>query len=218
MDESRTFRSLRALLIDVVAPVVAYFGLRALGVAVLPALLAGGGVAALDAVLSLIIQRRLRPLPIFACCTFALTGTLAYLSGDPRLLLLKPSIASAAIGLFLLALACLPSTLDRLLSPLIARGSELRAAHWRTAWDTRPPLRRTMRLACLLAGLAVLAEAAARAAVVFSFTVGQSLFLAHGPAVILVIVLIAIARFMVAPAVTGAMADDNPDPKAPGAA
>jgi intracellular septation protein A len=206
-------RSLQFLLIDVVAPIVAYFGLRALGVADLPALLAGGGIAAADALVSLIVQRRLRVAPVFVCSMFVLTGSLAYLIGDARILLLKASIASSAIGFYLLTVACLPSTLGRTLAPLIARGSELRAERWRAAWSTHARLRWTMRFACVLAGMAMLAEAAGRAAVVLSFTIGQSLFLAHGPAVILVILLVLILRFMVTPAVARAMAGAETDPK-----
>lgn len=125
---SRASRRLRPFLINVAAPIACYFGLRAVGVADLPALLAGGSVAAADAIASLVIRRRLDGLPIFVCCMFVLTGALAWLTHDARVVLLKPSIASAAIGIYLLGLACLPSRLGQVLAPLIAHGSEARAA------------------------------------------------------------------------------------------
>ncbi len=64
-----------------------------------------------------------------------------------------------------------------------------------------------MRFACGLAGLLLLVEAAATAAIVLRFTIGQSLFLSHAPAVLLVVALGLIVRFLVTPAVVRAMAD-----------
>jgi hypothetical protein len=203
----QVFRRLRALLVDGVAPVALYYALRALGVADLPAVMAGGAVAAADALVSLAVERRLRFLPIYVCAAFVLTGAVAWATGDPRVLLVKASIATAAIGLYVLALAARPKALGRLLDPLIARGSEARAERWRAAWPADASLRARMRLACALGGLALIAEAAGRAAIVFSFTVGQSLILAHAPAIVLVAALALIIRFLVTPAVVGAMSD-----------
>lgn len=208
-NRAQDLQRLRPALVDVIAPIVVYFGLRALGVGDLPALLAGGGLAAGDAIVSLAFERRLRGLPIFVCCMFALTGGLALATHDPRVVLLKASIAAVAIGLYFLVLVCWPSALGRVLSTMIARGSPERAARWDEAWRSQPSLRRTLRLACLLNSLAIFAEAAARAAIVLSFKIGLSIFLMHAPAVILVVVLLFIVRFLSAPAVARAMADQG---------
>lgn len=197
---------LRALLIDVIAPIAAYYGLHALGVADLPALMAGGAIAALDAVFSTTVERRLRPLPIFVCCMFAFTGGLAWLTHDARVVLLKASIVAGGFGLYLLALSLSRRWLEVVLSPLIARGSPERAARWDAAWEAEPALRRTMRIACALAGVALIAEASARAAIVYGFSVGQSLFLMHAPAIVLVLALGLLIRFVVYPAVARVMA------------
>jgi hypothetical protein len=198
-------RVLRPLLIDAVAPAAAYFGLRALGVGDLPALLTGGAIAAADAALSAVVERRLRPLPIFVCCMFAFTGALAWLTHDPRVVLLKASIVSTGFGLYLMALSLSRRWLERALSPLIDRGSPERAARWRAAWAEEPRLRRTLRLACALAGVALIAEAAARTAIIYDFTIGQSLFLMHAPAVALVAALLLLIRLVVYPEVARAM-------------
>jgi hypothetical protein len=202
------------LLIDVAAPIAAYFVLRAFGVGDLPALLAGGSVAAASAVLSLTLQRRARPLPIFVCTTFAATGALAILTGDPRIPLLKGSIGATAIALACFFLATRPRLLGRLLTPGVARGSDARAARWSAAWASDADLRRRLRLAAALAGLAILAEAAARAAIVYRFTIGQALFLAHAPAIVLVVVLVGMMLRLVAPAVARAMAAQEGEPSA----
>ncbi len=164
-------------------------------------------MAAADAVISLAIERRVRRLPIVLCVMFALTGSLAFATRDPRVVLLKPAIVSSALGAYLLAISASRRALYAALEPLIARGSAERAARWKRAWEEQASLRRSMRLACVLAGLLMLAEAAGRVAIVFCFPVGESLFLAHAPAVVLVVALVLIVRFLVKPAVVRAMAD-----------
>lgn len=200
---------LRPLLIDGVAPIAAYFGLRALGVADLPALLAGGAIAAVDAIVAVVVERRLRPLPIFVCGMFAVTGGLAWLTHDPRVVLLKASIVSTGFGLYLLSLSLSRAWLQGALAPLIARGSPERAARWHAAWAADPQLRRTIRLACALAGVALIAEAVARTAIIYDFTIGQSLFLMHAPALVLVGALLLLLRLVVYPTVARAMSGDE---------
>jgi intracellular septation protein A len=130
---SETFHRLRLLLIDVVAPIAAYHALHAAGVADLPALLAGSGVAAADALVSLAIERRVHSLQILACAMFALTGSLAFATHGPRVVSLKPSIASLAFGVYLLGLSASRRALSATWQVLIAHGSKERAARWRLA-------------------------------------------------------------------------------------
>lgn len=203
-------RSLRAVVVDGVAPVAAYFGLRALGVADLPALVAGGAIAALDGLASVVFQRRPRALPLFVTIMFAASATLACLTHDPRVVLLKASIVSGGFGLYLLAVMACPHWLEAALSPLIARGSPERAALWDAAWASDAQLRRTIRLCGAVAGLALIAEATARAAIICHFTIGQSLFLMHAPALLLVAVLVLLARLVIYPAVARVMQDPSP--------
>jgi hypothetical protein len=205
-------RGLGALLIDVIAPIAVYFTLRAMAVPDFYALLAGAGVAAAHAAITLVAERRLRWLPVYVTATFVLTGALAWAVHDPRVLLLKASITAAAIGLYLVLMSMRPAALGETLTPLIARGSDERAGRWRRAWPRRPELRRAMRIAAAVAGLALIAEAAGRAAIVFSFAIAQSLFLAHGPALIAVLVLLGLVRLLVQPAVARAMNDDEARP------
>jgi hypothetical protein len=198
------WRAVRPLLIAL-APIAAYFILRALGVGDLPALLAGGVFAVLNAIVPAAVERRARPLPFFVAGMFVFTGALAWLTHDPRVVLLKASIVSGGFGLYLIALSLSRRWLERGLAPVIARGSSERAACWDAAWAADAALRRTMRVACALAGVALLAEAVARAAIVYDFTIGQSLFLMHAPAVALVVALGLLIRFMVYPAVVRVM-------------
>jgi hypothetical protein len=95
----------RPLLLDAVAPIATFYGLRALGVADLPALLAGGALPAIDAAFSVAIEGRVRALPIFVCFMFALTATLAIVVRDPRVLLMKQVIILLGLGFWFLGTA-----------------------------------------------------------------------------------------------------------------
>jgi hypothetical protein len=53
-----------------------------------------------------------------------------------------------------------------------------------------------MRFACMLAGLLMLVETAARAAIVFWFPIAQFFLLARVPGVILAVSLVLIVRFL----------------------
>lgn len=202
-------RGLRPLLLDAIAPLACYYILRNCGIADLPALLAAGAIAATRALVSLVSTRRLGFVPILVCVMFVLTGGLAFVVHDPRVILLKPSIVSAAFALYVLTLSVRRRALGSLLERLIARRSAERAAQWRQAWDTQPPLRRTVCRVCFVAGWLMLAEAAARTAIVWYFPVGQSLILAHGPALILVAALVLLIRLVLKPAVVAAMAEQS---------
>jgi hypothetical protein len=193
------------LLIDVVAPAAAYYGLRAVGVGDLPALLAGGGIAAIDALASLAIERRWRPLPMFVCGMFIVTGALAFATHEPRVVLLKPSIVSVGFGLYLLTLSVRPDLRDAL-AALDARGSDEQRMWFLHAWETQPSLRRNFRAACAIAGFLLIAEAAARTAIVFTFPVGESLILAHAPALVLVPALFLVFQLLLRPAIARARA------------
>lgn len=208
MKRSQALRALHPILVDVAAPIALYYGLTQFaGVADLPALLAGGGLAALDALVSAAIQRRLRLLPIFVAAMFVISGTVAYLLHDARVVLLKPSFVAAVIGLYFLSLAARRDALLTALEPALARAPEARAERLRQAWKSQAPLRRTLRLSCLAIGLLIFAEAAARAAIVLNVSIGRSVILSHGPSVALIVIVLLIGRFVVRPAVLRALAD-----------
>jgi hypothetical protein len=194
---------LRPLLVDAIAPIALYYGLRAAGVGDLPALLAGGGIAAVDALVSLAVERRPRPLPLFVCAMFAVSGALAFVLHDPRVVLLKPSVVSLGFGLYLLTLSARRDLRDVLLA-LGARGGDEARARFLRAWEAEPSLRRNLRAACAIAGLMLMAEAAARTAIVLTFPISQSVLLAHAPALLLIPSLFMVFQLLLRPALVRA--------------
>jgi hypothetical protein len=145
------FQRVRPLLIDAFAPLAIFYGPRALSVPDLPALLAGGAVPAADAVVSLMLERRVRALPVFVCCMFALTASLAVVVRDPRVLLMKEVIIFVGLGVWFLATAPFRPVLYTAAATAVAQGSEARAAQWEKAWSDAG-FRSRMRLATVLFG------------------------------------------------------------------
>ena len=155
---------LRGLAWDVGLPLAAYYVLHLLGVADRPALLAATVLAAArigwDAV-------RRRSLNVFATVMLLVLGlglVLGLVSGDPRFLLLKNSVATAAIGLTYLVsvLVGTPLTLAAMQSFQPARRAELRRRY-----DADPRVRHGHRVSSTVWGAGLLAEALVRVPLVF---------------------------------------------------
>jgi hypothetical protein len=197
---------LRPLVVDAVAPITIYYVLHALGVADLPALLAGAAVPAVDALVSFALERRLRPLPIFVCGMFALTVVLALFIHDPRILLMKATLVMVGAGAWFLVTVPFRPVLYTGGATAVARGSEERAARWAAAWAD-PTFRGRMRWATALFGLVFLGDAALRTTIVYRLPISQSVILAHAPAPITIVATLLIARYLLIPAATQAMRD-----------
>ena len=172
----------------------------------LPALLCGGAVPAIDAAFSIAIERRVRPLPIFVCCMFALTATLAIVVRDPRVVLMKEVIIFVGLGLWFLGTAPFRPVLYSAAATAVARGSEERAARWEKAWS-HADFRARLRLATVLFGLVFLFDAALRTLIVWEFPLSQSVILVHAPGPITLVAALLIGRFLLYPAARQAMAE-----------
>jgi hypothetical protein len=196
----------RPFLVDAAAPIAIFYGLRALGVADLPALLAGGTLPAADAVVSIAIERRVRPLPVFVCCMFAVTATLAIVVRDPRVLLMKQVIIFIGLGVWFLATAPFQPVLYTAAATAVARGSEERAARWEKAWS-HTDFRARMRLATVLFGLVFFFDAVLRTLIVWRLPLSQSVILVHAPGPITLVAALLIGRFLLYPAARQAMAE-----------
>jgi hypothetical protein len=86
------------LVLYVAAPLVIFYALQAAGVSQVFALLAGAVVPVGAIVHKVATGGRIDGLDLFALGTLALSGVLAPLTGDPRLLLVKDSVTEAVSG------------------------------------------------------------------------------------------------------------------------
>jgi hypothetical protein len=155
---------LAGLAADIGLPLVTYYALHAAGVGDAPALLAGGAVAGARTVWVAIRERHLDPFAAAMVAALVLGSALVLVSGDPRFLLLKASVVTAAIGVVFLATAgaSRPLTLAAeqswrprqaaLLAEEFARDADVRHGH---------------RVASRVWGAGLLVEAAVRGVLVY---------------------------------------------------
>jgi hypothetical protein len=198
---SRRLRLMAPLLIDVVAPIVVYFALHALGVGDLLALTAGGLVAGANAIVTTVRRRRLDGVGLLVVLEIALSIVLLVTVRDPRILLIRPVFFAALGGLFALATCVVGRPLVYQTSrPLATRGDPVRAEAYALAWERSPEFRRVERLITAAWGVALLAEAILRVLIVFRFgpdQIGQSLLASQLPGIVLIVAAVAVTRSFV---------------------
>jgi hypothetical protein len=158
------------LLVDVVAPLVVFYGLRAAGAGmVLPALLAAVLPAA--RILYLVARKRsVDRLAIFGITVIGLTLLTAYVVGDARLLLAKDAWDAGLIGVFLIGsvFAGRPAmlTLGKAIAQM--KVGEAGAQAWRDRWRSDPRFRYAMRVHTMVFGIALALDAVLRVALVYA--------------------------------------------------
>jgi hypothetical protein len=154
----------RGLAWDVGLPVVAYYALHVAGASDWVALLAGTVAAGIRIVW---IAARDRSWNLFATVmlvSFALGLGLAFVSGDPRFLLLKNSIVTAGIAITFLV----SGAMGRPLTLAAAQNwSPDRAGALAAEYATNPRIRRGHHVATLVWGLGLLGEALIRIPLIY---------------------------------------------------
>lgn len=156
---------LRGMGLDIVMPLVSYYGLSALGADTWVSLLAATIVAGVRHVYILVRQRRFNPFSALMLAMFGVGLLLAFVTHDPKLIILKDSLFTGIVGLtFLLSLRKgRPLTLEAQRAWAPAAEQEALDAKW----DSNPAARHGYRTTSLVWGLAMLGEASLRAVLVF---------------------------------------------------
>ncbi|MGI4812755.1 MAG: VC0807 family protein [Janthinobacterium lividum] len=104
-------------------------------------------------------SRRVDALSVLVVVGIALSVGLMALGGSPRLLLVRESLISGAIGAaFLLSLLWPRPLIFYLARATVARREDGAAARFEIAWDERPALRRLVRLMTLVWGIGLVGE------------------------------------------------------------
>ncbi|MFI6078130.1 VC0807 family protein [Actinoplanes sp. NPDC051343] len=147
----------RTLLLDVVAPLAVFYGLRAAGASPLAALVAGAVLPLAGAARDLAARRRPDGVRLFVLAVMASTVAASLITGSPRALLVRSAVLMAALGVFLL---------------LTRRSFLYTAAHtvlppdkqriWQDNWDRHPPFRRVLSLLGTVWAAGCLLDAAIR--------------------------------------------------------
>jgi len=156
---------LRGLLRDIGLPVIAYYALHLLGATDWVALLAASAVAAGRIGWTALRHRALNQFATVMLLVYGIGLALALVTGDPRALLLKNSLVTAAVGVVFLATAAhgrRPLTLSAM------QGfAPDRAALLAERYRTDPEVRRGFRLTSAVWGAGLLAEAVLRLPLVY---------------------------------------------------
>ena len=154
----------RGLAWDVGLPLVAYYGLHALGATDWVALLAASSAAALRMVWGIVRDRRLNLFALVMLLVFGVGLALALIGGDPRFLLLKDSVTTAVVGLAFVG----TTWFDRPLTlAAMQRVSPERADVLAQRYRDDPHVRHGYRLTSWVWGAGLLLEAALRVPLIF---------------------------------------------------
>ncbi|MBP2364901.1 VC0807 family protein [Pseudonocardia parietis] len=145
-----------SLLINAVAPIVVFYGLRTAGVDQWTALLLGLVAPAAKAVHSVITKRRIDMLAGLVVTALLLSVGLSFLSGSPRTLLARDGWITAVVGIWILL--TLPRTPYHLYALRTFTGSTLHE-QINTAWHDTPAFRRVVQVATTIWGGALLLDA-----------------------------------------------------------
>lgn len=161
------------LLLDVAAPVIAYQLLVRHGVASTPALMYAAVFPLVGIAVAAVSKRRLDPVALLAFVAIAVGLAAALVLHDGRILLVKDSIVTGALGLvFLLSLPARRPMVFVLQRRLLSRGGG--TERFDRTW-TDPRVRARSRRLTTLWGVVLIAEAAVRVALSFAVSPGTLL-------------------------------------------
>ncbi|WP_433759379.1 VC0807 family protein [Nocardia sp. CA-135398] len=183
---------------DVAVPVGAYFLLTGLGYSDFTGLFAGTLFAGAVLLIETIRSRRLEPfaaimLGVFA---FGLVGSL--ISGDPRMMIVKDSAATAIIGIAFLISTAVGKPLTYLSArKALAAAGPAALAEFETSYQTNPAKRRGFNTLALAWGVGLVAEATVRILLAYQLPIHTMAWLSPVLSVIFFTPLIALSiRFV----------------------
>ncbi|WP_438484854.1 VC0807 family protein [Streptomyces sp. S186] len=192
---TRTLRALLPTLLDLIVPTVVYYLLHWSGVADVPALITACAATAGYTVPRMIHGRRVDALGLLVIAELAATVALLSVSGDARLVLLRPTVyLTVAAAVFLLS-----SWRGRPLTytgatPMATKGDPERAAAYERSWHNSPQMRSTHRRLTATIAAAMLGYAILNAVIVYSFPVSQADGLQKVPGIALILAVMVMLR------------------------
>lgn len=190
-----SWRKAAGVAADFLVPLALYYGLRAAGVGIYLTLLVSTALPAAVGAVRLLRTRRLGGLGAYTMTMMVLSTGVSLIAGSPRFLLARDAWLTGVTGLWFLASARTGCPLAYLYTrPLLERRTRTIGvpADWDTLWQRLPRFRRLWRVGSVLWGVALLADAAARALMAYTLPVdsvpalGTALYVAT--AVVLIVI------------------------------
>lgn len=159
--------------LNLAAPIALYYGLRAAGVGIYPALIVGAMMPALGVVIKLIRRERLDFLGLYMMTMLLLGAGVTLLTGSPRFLLAKDGWLTGMSGVWMLLSVRSQRPLTFLFARPLLESVAVKMvgsadASWDTLWERVSRFRHIWHLATIIWGLALLVDAALR--IVMAYT------------------------------------------------
>jgi hypothetical protein len=179
----RRTHPLRTMVVDIVAPIGLYYGIRAAGGSVWLALAAGGVLPALSTLGAVITRRRVDATGLVMLAALAVSAAFSLITGSPRALLARDGLVTAAWAgyMYLSLLASRPATFT-VSRPLLegrrvydsASRSWVRPVgqSWDELWQRVPRFRRIWLICTVIWGTAILADAVIRVVMAYTLPIG----------------------------------------------
>jgi len=163
------------LFIDILAPLAAYAVLSRLGANEFVSLGAAAMLPAIYIAVSILRGKRIDRVAVLVLALLALAIALTIVTGDPRILLVKSVIVTAAAGLYFLATLLAERPFIFYASQkTVGRNVPGGEAAWDERWQASQLFRRAMRVMTVIWGLGLVGEAIVRAAIIYSLPVAQA--------------------------------------------
>lgn len=161
-----------AAVLDVVAPVGLYYGLRAAGSGIYPALLAGAVVPGISTMMRLIRGSAFDRLAVFVMTTMLIGVGVAGIAGSPRFLLAKEGWVTAVGGVWFLVSARGAQPLAFLFArPLLEGRRAFTSEPWSSLWERLPRFRRAWRVSSVIWGVGLLVDAGVRIVIAYTLPI-----------------------------------------------
>ncbi|GGV05288.1 hypothetical protein GCM10010260_48040 [Streptomyces filipinensis] len=158
----------QGLALNVAAPLAVFYGLRAAGVGLWWAVLASAVPPVLEALLTVVRERRVGMLGALVLALVALGAALSAVTGSPRFMFAKDGWMTGIVGLVFLATLRGQPVIHRLLSS-VARGE--RRARLEHNWQVSPTFRHLMRLLTAVWGVGLLLDSGVRVVLAYTLPV-----------------------------------------------
>jgi hypothetical protein len=172
--------------LDLIVPLVAYYGLTAAGLSSFWSLVAGGALTGISSVANTIRRGKLDGLGLLVIAEIALGLVLILTTRDPRLVLARSSLYLALAGIWVLASACTrrPVTIDATKPFALRRGGErgIAAFEWLAANSDR--FLRIHRAVSALWGLMFIAYAVVRVVIIYHTSVSRAVAITEIPGIV----------------------------------
>lgn len=158
------------LAVNVAAPLVLFYGLRAVGVDQWLALVLGVIPPGVRAVRTVVGQRKVDALALFTLTFLLLSVAVSFLTGSPRLLLARDGWMTGVAGAWILAtLLRTPFIQQCVLSFMTGAARERAAANWQLS----PTYRHVMRVATAIWGVGLVLDAGVRVVLAYALPVDR---------------------------------------------